>query len=93
MALELAKVANSHPSHLIIHLKTFKRSENFARVIKCHTEEIVGREPQAVRICSVVRKLCREYQSDMKCLVLKVSIIGFIHFIVVSIELFGLDSF
>ncbi|XP_023553987.1 uncharacterized protein LOC111811402 [Cucurbita pepo subsp. pepo] len=72
MALELAKVANSHPSHLIIHLKTFKRSENFARVIKCHTEEIVGREPQAVRICSVVRKLCREYQSDMKCLVLKV---------------------
>lgn len=88
MALELAKVANSQPSHLIIHLKSFKRTENFARIIKCHIEEISGREPQAVRICSVVSKLCKEYQADMKCLVLKVSIIGYIHFIVVDIKLF-----
>lgn len=88
MALELAKVAQSQPSHLIIHLKSFKRAENFVRVIKCHVEEIAGREPQAVRICSVVRKLLKEYQSDMKSLVLKVSIIGHIHFLIVN---FGLS--
>lgn len=88
MALELAKVANNQPSHVIIHLRSFKRTENFARVIKCHVEEIAGREPQAVRICYVVRKLWKEYQSDMKSLVLKVSIC-YIHFLVVNIVLFG----
>ncbi|XP_008465914.2 uncharacterized protein LOC103503494 isoform X1 [Cucumis melo] len=72
MALELAKVSNSRPSHLIIHLRSFKRTENFVRVIKCHIEEISGREPQAVSICSVVSKFCKDYQSDMKCLELKV---------------------
>ncbi|KAL3499805.1 hypothetical protein ACH5RR_038898 [Cinchona calisaya] len=55
LALELAKAGFPVPSHLIIHLKNFRRSENFVRVIKCHTEESNEREPQAVRICFVLR--------------------------------------
>lgn len=73
MALELAKAGSQRPSHLILHLKNFQRSENFARVIKCNVvEESDGAEPQAVRICSVVRKMWRTHQSNMKNLVLKV---------------------
>ncbi|XP_048140983.1 uncharacterized protein LOC115736923 isoform X3 [Rhodamnia argentea] len=73
MALELAKAGCHQPSHLILHLKNFRRSENFVRVIKCATEvETEGTVPQAVIICSVVRKMWKAYQSDMKCLVLKV---------------------
>lgn len=73
MALELAKAGCNQPSHLILHLKNFRRSENFVRVLKCATEvETEGTVPQAVTICSVVRKMWKAYQSDMKCLVLKV---------------------
>ncbi|XP_010540792.1 PREDICTED: uncharacterized protein LOC104814451 [Tarenaya hassleriana] len=73
MALELAKAGSQRPSHLILHLKNFQRSENFARVIKCNVvEESDGTEPEAVRICSVVRKMWRTHQSNMKNLVLKV---------------------
>ncbi|KAI6702353.1 hypothetical protein NL676_011489 [Syzygium grande] len=73
MALELAKAGCNQPSHLILHLKNFRRSENFVRVIKCVTEvETEGTVPQAVTICSVVRKMWKAYQSDMKCLILKV---------------------
>ncbi|KAM7525353.1 hypothetical protein LguiA_015255 [Lonicera macranthoides] len=55
IALELAKAGYPRPTHLILHLKTFRRSEPFVRVIKCSTEEeSEGGEPQAVRICSVV---------------------------------------
>ncbi|KAJ4846821.1 hypothetical protein Tsubulata_004613 [Turnera subulata] len=73
MALELAKAGCSQPSHLLLHLKTFRRSEKFVRVIKCHIEqESEGREPQAIRICSVVRRVWKAYQSDIKSLVLKV---------------------
>ncbi|KAF8032759.1 hypothetical protein BT93_D1608 [Corymbia citriodora subsp. variegata] len=73
MALELAKAGCNQPSHLILHLKDFRRSENFVRVIKCVTEvETEGTVPQAVTICSVVRKMWKAYQSDMKYLVLKV---------------------
>lgn len=72
MAVELAKAGCQQPSHLILHLKSFKRSENFVRVIKCGVQEMDGREPQAVQICSVVRKMWKAYQSDAKSLILKV---------------------
>ncbi|XP_042486677.1 uncharacterized protein LOC122066914 [Macadamia integrifolia] len=73
LALELAKAGHPKPSHLILHLKNFKRSENFIRLVKCNVEEEAGGgEPQAVRICSVVRKLWKKHQSDMRSLVLKV---------------------
>ncbi|KAK4262505.1 hypothetical protein QN277_028058 [Acacia crassicarpa] len=73
MALELAKAGSNQPSHLILHLKNFRRSESFVRVIKCGTaEEFDGREPQALRICSVVRRTWKKYQCDMKSLILKV---------------------
>ncbi|KAM7253783.1 hypothetical protein ACFE04_031465 [Oxalis oulophora] len=73
MALELAKAGSQQPSHVMLHLKNFKRSENFVRFIKCHIEEVQGPEqPQAVRICSVIRKIWKAYQSDMKNLTLKV---------------------
>lgn len=72
MALELAKAGCQLPSHLILHLKDFRRPENFVRVIKCIVEEDEGREPQAVKICSVVRKMWNAYQSDLKNFALKV---------------------
>ncbi|ONK73416.1 uncharacterized protein A4U43_C04F31270 [Asparagus officinalis] len=72
LALELAKAGYQKPSHLIIHLKNFKRSESFVRLIKCNVEEIEEQEPQAVRICSSIRKMWKSYQSDMKVLTLKV---------------------
>ncbi|XP_027361593.1 uncharacterized protein LOC113869468 [Abrus precatorius] len=73
MALELAKAGSSQPSHLILHLKNFRRSENFVRVIKCNSVEVFeGREPQAITICSVVRRTWKAYQSNMKSLILKV---------------------
>jgi len=73
LALELAK-SGSQPSHLILHLKHFKKSEAFARVVKCKAEEETeGGVPQAVKICSAVRKMWKAYQSDMKSLTLKVS--------------------
>ncbi|XWS38677.1 hypothetical protein CRYUN_Cryun19dG0151500 [Craigia yunnanensis] len=65
MALELAKAGNQLPSHLLLHLKNFRRSETFVRVIKCSVEEVEGIEPQAVKICSVVRKMWRAHQSDI----------------------------
>ncbi|XP_031125724.1 uncharacterized protein LOC116028070 isoform X1 [Ipomoea triloba] len=71
LALELAKAGYSKPSHVIIHLKNFRRSEKFVRVVKCNTDE-ESEEPQAVRICSVVRKWWKEHQSDMQSLELKV---------------------
>lgn len=73
MALELAKAGGQRPSHLILHLKTFQKSESFAQVIKCSvSEESDVLEPQAVRICSAVRKMWKAYQSNMKNHVLKV---------------------
>ncbi|KAE8055526.1 hypothetical protein FH972_012359 [Carpinus fangiana] len=72
MAVELAKAGCNQPSHLILHLKNFRRSENFARVIKCKVEdEPEGGEPQAVRICLVVHKMWKA-ASDIKTLLLKV---------------------
>ena len=73
LAIELAK-AGSQPSHLILHLKNFKKSEAFARVLKCKAkEESEGGAPQAVKICSAVRNMWKSYRSDMKSLTLKVS--------------------
>ncbi|CAN4127752.1 unnamed protein product [Withania somnifera] len=71
MALELAKAGYPRPSHLIIHVKKFRRSQKFVRVIKCNTEEETE-VPQAVIICSVVRKLWKAHQTDVACLQLKV---------------------
>ncbi|OIT19104.1 hypothetical protein A4A49_43623 [Nicotiana attenuata] len=71
MALELAKAGYPGPSHLIIHIKKFRRSQKFVRVIKCNTEEETE-VPQAVRICSVVRKIWKARQTDVACLQLKV---------------------
>lgn len=72
MALELAKAGHPKPSHLILHLKNFKRSENFVQVIKCSIEEEEG-EPQAVRLCSAVHKIWKAHQIDSKSLTLKAS--------------------
>lgn len=82
MALELAKAGSSQPSFLILHLKHFRRSENFVRVIKCDSVEVFeGREPQATKICSVVRRTWKAYQSNMKSFILKVSgIHNLVHF-------------
>lgn len=73
LALELAKAGRPQPSHLILHLKTFKRSEPFARIIKCMSVEgSEGGEPLAVKICMTVRKMWKAYQSDTRSLILKV---------------------
>lgn len=73
MALELAKAGCRQPSHLLLHLKSFKRLENFVRVIKCNVgEESEDTESQATKICSVVRRVWKAYKFDMKTLVLKV---------------------
>ncbi|XP_043715720.1 uncharacterized protein LOC122664096 isoform X2 [Telopea speciosissima] len=72
LALELAKAGYPRPSYLILHLKNFKRFENFVRLVKCNAEEEAEGEPQAVRICSVVHKVWKEHQSDIRSLVLKV---------------------
>ncbi|XP_052881690.1 uncharacterized protein LOC108482794 [Gossypium arboreum] len=72
LALELANQGNQLPSHLLLHLKNFKRSESFVRVIKCNVEEVEGIEPQAVKICSVARKMWRMYQADVNSIMLKV---------------------
>lgn len=73
MTVELAKAGCTVPSHLILHLKQFRRSEVFVRVIKCTVEnESEGGEVQAVRICSTVRKMWKAYQSHMKSLTLRV---------------------
>lgn len=75
MALELAKAGFNRPSHLIFHLKNFRRSENFVRVIKCFVEPDSEELPQAIKICSVVRKMWKAYQADSKCIILRVSIV------------------
>lgn len=77
LALELAKVRNPRPSHLIIHLKNFRRSESFVRLIKCNTDEDEDNEPQAVRICSSVRKTWKASQTDKRVIALKVSFFFF----------------
>ncbi|CAK9173340.1 unnamed protein product [Ilex paraguariensis] len=74
MALELAKAGYPRPSHLILHLKNFRRSEPFVRIIKCRVdEESEGRESQALRICKVVRKMWKAHQSGTKCVMLRVA--------------------
>ncbi|KAI4338425.1 hypothetical protein MLD38_023489 [Melastoma candidum] len=72
MALELVKAGFNRPSHLIFHLKTFQRSEHFVRVIKCFVEGDSEGLPQAIKICSVVRKMWKSYQTDSKCIILRV---------------------
>lgn len=72
MAVELAKAGSNQPSHVILHLKNFRRSENFVRVIKCRVnEESEEIEPQAIRICTVVHKV--RTASDREGVILKVS--------------------
>ncbi|KAL5230936.1 hypothetical protein ABZP36_029712 [Zizania latifolia] len=64
LALELAKAGYQRPSHVIIHLKNFRRSENFVRLIKCNVDE--EHEPQALLLCSSIRKMWRSHQADTK---------------------------
>ncbi|KAL0446425.1 UNVERIFIED_CONTAM: hypothetical protein Slati_1770400 [Sesamum latifolium] len=67
MALELAKAGYPSPSHLIVHMKSFRRGESFVQVIKCNTEQVSEEgEPQAVRVCSVVRKMWKAHQTYVK---------------------------
>lgn len=73
LALELAKAGYPKPSHVIIHIKNFGRSEKFVRLIKCIVEDDEMQEPQAVVICSSIRKMWKAHQADAKILVLKVS--------------------
>ncbi|WVZ57683.1 hypothetical protein U9M48_008037 [Paspalum notatum var. saurae] len=70
LALELAKAGYQRPSHVIIHLKNFRRSENFVRLIKCNVDE--EREPQALSLCSSIRKMWRSHQAAKKVVPLKV---------------------
>ncbi|KAL6906369.1 hypothetical protein ACP4OV_003970 [Aristida adscensionis] len=70
LALELAKAGYQRPSHVIIHLKNFRRSENFVRLIKCNVDE--EREPQALSLCSSIRRMWRSHQAAMKVIPLKV---------------------
>ncbi|KAL6543919.1 hypothetical protein OROGR_010416 [Orobanche gracilis] len=64
MALELAKAGYLIPSHLIIHLKNFRRGESFVRVIKCNSQKLPeDREAQAVKICSVVCRMWKAHQN------------------------------
>jgi vacuolar protein sorting-associated protein 13A/C len=70
LALELAKAGYERPSHVIIHLKNFRRTENFVRLIKCSVDE--EREPQAIVLCSSIRKMWRSHQTGMKVVPLKV---------------------
>ncbi|CAD6212089.1 unnamed protein product [Miscanthus lutarioriparius] len=70
LALELAKAGYQRPSHVIIHLKNFRRSENFVRLIKCNIDD--ERQPQALSLCSSIRKMWRSHQAAMKVIPLKV---------------------
>lgn len=74
LAIELAKAGYDKPSHLIIHLKNFRRSESFARLIRCNIGEDEEQEPQAVIICSTLRRTWKAHQTNKKILVLKVSV-------------------
>ncbi|EPS62857.1 hypothetical protein M569_11929, partial [Genlisea aurea] len=67
MTLELAKVGHAITSHLIIHLKSFKRGGNFVRVIKCNAEQSPEeQEPQALTVCSAVRKVLMAHRNEMQ---------------------------
>ncbi|WOL09557.1 hypothetical protein Cni_G18310 [Canna indica] len=72
LSIELAKAGYDKPSHLIIHLKNFRRSESFARLIRCNNAEAEEQEPQAVIICSTIRRMWRAQQTKKNILVLKV---------------------
>ncbi|XP_031502249.1 uncharacterized protein LOC116265643 [Nymphaea colorata] len=73
LALELAKVGYAKPTHLILHLRNFRRSQNFVRVVKCNVnDEEVASDSEATRICFTVRKTWKAYLSRMRSLRLKV---------------------
>ncbi|CAA6669756.1 unnamed protein product [Spirodela intermedia] len=72
LALELAKAGCPKPSHLIIHLKNFRKSESFVRLVKCSFDIEDDQDPQAVRICSTIHKTWKAHQLDMKTLTLRV---------------------
>ncbi|KAK3153327.1 hypothetical protein QOZ80_2BG0170820 [Eleusine coracana subsp. coracana] len=70
LTLELAKAGYQRPSHVIIHMKNFRRSENFVRLIKCNVDD--EHEPQALSLCSSIRKMWRSHQAATKVVPLKV---------------------
>ncbi|KAK8578934.1 hypothetical protein V6N12_069276 [Hibiscus sabdariffa] len=73
MAVELAKQGSQLPSHLLLHVKNFRRLEAFVRVIKCTSvEEVEEIEPLAVKICTVARKMWRAHEDNINSIMLKV---------------------
>lgn len=72
LALELAKRGQPKPSMLIIHLKSCRKSGKFSRYIRCKVEES-DHEPQAVVICSTIRRLWKAYQANKRVILLKVT--------------------
>ncbi|GMJ16090.1 hypothetical protein like AT4G17140 [Hibiscus trionum] len=72
VAVELAKQGSQLPSHLLLHLKNFRRSEAFVRVIKCSVEGVKEIEPLAVKICTVARKMWRVHEDNINSIMLKV---------------------
>ncbi|XP_042394059.1 uncharacterized protein LOC121984930 isoform X2 [Zingiber officinale] len=71
LAIELAKAGYDKPSHLIIHLQNFRRSESFARIIRCDVGNDEEQEPQAIIICSTIRRMWKAHQTNKKIVVLK----------------------
>eukprot|EP01018_Ginkgo_biloba_P007916 Gb_35998 [translate_table: standard] len=63
LALELAKGGHQKPSHVILHLRNFRKSECFVRIIKSFVEDEQEGEIQAMRIYSTIQKLWKTYQS------------------------------
>ena len=77
LTLELAKAGHSKPSHLIIHLKNFRKSESFVRLVKCSVDFDESQPTQAVKICSAIRKTWKSHLLDMKTLTLRVFILPY----------------
>lgn len=76
LAIELAKAGYDKPSHLIIHLQNFRRSESFARIIRCDVGNSEDQEPQAIIICSTIQRMWKTHQANKKIVVLKVSMMS-----------------
>lgn len=66
LALELVKGDQQKPAHVILHLRNFKRSECFVRVIKLLVENDQEGTSQATAIYSFIQKLWNTYQSGKR---------------------------
>lgn len=66
LALELVKGDQEKPAHVLLHLRNFKRSECFVRVIKFLVENDQEGTSQATVIYSFIQRLWNTYQSGKK---------------------------